>query len=564
MVSADYSNYAFCYHLMAGGGPTVQVMSMLCVPAQQSDSFHEDILEKFHTVHRNLTPAPLYEYALARGEVRLSADGAMVAITCPHTGRSPRDKFIVEDEATRDQVDWGTVNKAISPDSFERLRVRMMDWMRDKDIFLQDLFVGADPDYRLPVRVLTTSAWHSLFARNMFIRPDGKDAAPHSPDSAAFTLIHAPEFEADPARDSTNSGTFIIIDFTRRLALIGGTSYAGEIKKTIFTVMNYLLPPQGVLPMHASANIGEEGDVAIFFGLSGTGKTTLSADPSRRLIGDDEHGWGEASVFNFEGGCYAKAIRLHPESEPEIHAASSRFGTILENVVMDPRTHIVDFDDASLAENTRSSYPLDFIPNATKDGIGGIPRNIIMLTCDAYGVLPPISKLSREQAMYHFLSGYTARVAGTEKGVTTPEATFSTCFGAPFMPRAPEVYANMLGERITRHNVDCWLINTGWSGGAAGTGHRMPIDVTRTLLRAALSGELSQATFVEDGVFGLMIPQTCEGVPSGILFPRTMWEDRASYDATARLLIELFSQNFKKFEGRIPAQITAAAIGKPV
>jgi phosphoenolpyruvate carboxykinase (ATP) len=510
-------------------------------------------------IHTNLSTACLYEEALLRNEARLNNDGAIVALTGQHTGRSPNDKYVVQDSSNIASIEWGKINQPYEPAAFEALKNRISQWLKGKEVFVQDLYVGADPTYRLPIRVITTNAWHNLFARNMFIRPTAEQLAQgHEP---AFTVLHVPEFETDPAIDKTRSGTFVMLNFGQKLAMIGGTSYAGEIKKTIFTVMNYILPEKGVLPMHASANMGKNGDVAIFFGLSGTGKTTLSADSSRTLIGDDEHGWTDHAVFNFEGGCYAKAIRLNAQQEPEIYSASRRFGTVLENVVMDDETRMVDFDDATLAENSRSSYPIEFIPNASENGIGGLPQNVIMLTCDAYGVLPPISKLTKEQAMYHFLSGYTARVAGTEKGVTEPTATFSTCFGAPFMPRSPEVYANLLGKKIAYHNVHCWLVNTGWSGGAYGTGNRMPINVTRTLLRSVLTGDLLKAEFVNDGVFGLQVPRSVEGVPSDILHPREMWADKAAYDAQAKKLTGLFADNFKKFESKVTAEVIKAGIG---
>lgn len=511
-------------------------------------------------IHANYAPARLYQEALERKEAELSEDGAIVACTGVHTGRSPNDKYVVRDTTNADQIDWGKVNQPHEAEAFNALKQRIADWLKGREVFVQDLYVGADPTYRLPIRVITTNAWHNLFARNMFIRPTAAQLAKgHEP---AFTVLHVPEFEADPAIDGTRSGTFVMLDFGQKLAMIGGTSYAGEVKKTVFTVMNYLLPPKGVLPMHASANVGESGDVAIFFGLSGTGKTTLSADGARTLIGDDEHGWGDHAVFNFEGGCYAKAIRLSAKQEPEIYAAARRFGTVLENVVMDPATRRLDFDDARLAENSRACYPIDFIPNASATGVAGMPRNIIMLTCDAYGVLPPISKLTTEQAMYHFLSGYTARVAGTEKGVTEPQAAFSACFGAPFMPRPANVYAELLGKKIGFHKVNCWLVNTGWSGGGYGTGQRMPINVTRTLLRAALSGELAQGEFAPDGTFGLMIPKACAGVPAEILQPRALWQDKTAYDAVAKKLIALFAENFKKFEGKVGPEIVKAGIGR--
>ncbi|MFY9288355.1 MAG: phosphoenolpyruvate carboxykinase (ATP) [Alphaproteobacteria bacterium] len=512
-------------------------------------------------VYANLSPAQLYEVALQRNEVQLSADGALVAKTGVHTGRSAQDKYVVRDSSNANDIEWGKVNQPYEPANFDALKKRIQEWLKGKEVFVQDLYAGTDETYRMPIRIITTNAWHNLFARNMFVRPTAEQLAKgHEP---AFTILHVPEFECDPKIDQTRSSTFVMLNLGQKMAMIGGTSYAGEIKKTIFSVMNYVLPQKGVLPMHASANIGEKGDVAIFFGLSGTGKTTLSADSSRTLIGDDEHGWSDHSVFNFEGGCYAKAIRLNPKQEPEIFAASRRFGTVLENVVMDPNTREVDFDDNSLAENSRSCYPVDFIPNASETGIGGIPQNVIMLTCDAYGVLPPISKLTTEQAMYHFLSGYTARVAGTEKGVTEPTATFSACFGAPFMPRPADVYAKLLGQKIAFHKVNCWLINTGWSGGGAlEGGQRMPINVTRTLLRAVLSGDLAKVKFVNDGTFGLQVPETAENVPTEMLHPRDMWKDKAAYDATAKKLIGLFTENFKKFEEKAGSEITKAGMGQ--
>jgi phosphoenolpyruvate carboxykinase (ATP) len=506
------------------------------------------------TVHVHLTPESLYEKIVQRREAQVTADGAVAAVTGAHTGRSPNDKFVVRDATTESEIHWGPVNQPFAPAQFDALLGRVGEWLKGREIFVQDLFVGADPVHRLPIRVIDTNAWHNLFARNMFIRP-AKTPQDHAPQ---FTVIHVPEFKADPARDGTRSDVFVILNFTRRVILVGGSAYAGEVKKSIFSVMNYLMPAKGVLPMHASANIGPEGDTAIFFGLSGTGKTTLSADASRTLIGDDEHGWTDSSVFNFEGGCYAKAIRLSAKMEPEIYAAARRRGTVLENVVIDPATHLPDFDDARLAENSRASYPIDFIPNASASGIGGLPRNIVMLTCDAYGVLPPISKLSTAQAMYHFLSGYTARVAGTERGVTEPQATFSTCFGAPFLPRPPEVYANLLGKKIAAQKVDCWLVNTGWSGGGAGVGQRMPINVTRALLRAALSGALAKGAFAPDPAFGLNVPEKCEGVSGDILHPRKMWADATAYDAQAKKVAALFAENFKKFADKVGADVRAA------
>lgn len=511
-------------------------------------------------LHHNLAPAALYEAALQRGEAQLTADGALLAYTGQHTGRSPNDKFVVRDAATETSVDWGKVNQPTTPAVFEGLLRKMGQWAQGRDLFVQDLLVGADPATRMPVRVITQFAWHSLFARNMFIRPDTAALADFVP---GFTIIDFPDCKANPKQDGTNSETFVLLDFNRRLALIGGTAYAGEIKKSAFSVMNYHLPAQGVMPMHASANVGSDGDVAVFFGLSGTGKTTLSADGTRTLIGDDEHGWSDKAVFNFEGGCYAKAIRLSAQQEPEIYAAARRFGTVLENVALDAATRAVDFDSAEFAENTRACYPLDFIGNASATGSAGLPQHIIMLTCDAFGVLPPLSKLSADQAMMHFLSGYTARVAGTERGVTEPQATFSACFGAPFMPRAPGVYAKLLGEKIAQHAVQCWLVNTGWTGGGAGVGQRMPINVTRTLIRAIFSGALAKTAFVDDGVFGLAIPAGVGEVPAKLLRPQDNWPDKAAYLAAARKVATLFAENFQKFEGQVSPAVKAAMLRHP-
>ncbi len=508
--------------------------------------------------HWNLAVPALYERTLRRGEGALAEGGALVVLTGQHTGRSPKDKFIVEEASTRDDVWWGEVNVAISEDRFARLHAKVVAYFENRELFVQDLFAGADPDYRLAVRVVSESPWHALFARNMFIHPGHDLLAEFAPD---FTVLHAPHLQADPESDGTNSETFIVVHFARRLVLIGGTSYAGEIKKSIFSVLNYLLPDQGVLPMHCSANIGEAGDTAIFFGLSGTGKTTLSADRTRQLIGDDEHGWSETGVFNFEGGCYAKVIRLSAEAEPEIYATTRRFGTILENVVLDAATGTLDLDDDRHTENTRASYPLDFIPNASESGRGGHPRNIVMLTADAFGVLPPISRLSAEQAMYHFLSGYTARVAGTEKGLgNEPKATFSTCFGAPFMPRHPAVYAKLLGEKIAKTGAECWLVNTGWTGGAYGVGARMKIEHTRAMVRAALDGRLAEVATTAHPAFGLAIPESCPEVPPEVLDPKNTWADKAAYDRTARELSARFEANFKQFEPFVGDKVKAAAI----
>ncbi|WP_135468279.1 phosphoenolpyruvate carboxykinase [Crenalkalicoccus roseus] len=510
------------------------------------------------TVHANLTAAGLYEHAIRRGEGRLSADGAFMAVTGVHTGRSVQDKFVVDDPEVRDKVWWGPVNRPLAPEKFRGLAAKVRGWLgRRPVLFTQDLYAGADPAHRIRVRLVTTNAWHALFARNMFIRPPREELEGFRPD---YTILHAPEYEADPAEDGCRTGTCIALSFAARTILICGTSYAGEIKKSIFTVMNWLLPERGVLPMHCSANLGRAGDVALFFGLSGTGKTTLSSDPERSLIGDDEHGWSDGGVFNFEGGCYAKVIRLSREAEPQIWDASHRFGAVLENVVADEFGHL-DLEDASLTENTRACYPLDFIPNTVPGGQAGTPRNVVMLTADAFGVLPPIARLSPAQAMYHFLSGYTARVAGTEKGLgREPQATFSTCFGAPFLPRHPEVYGKMLAERISRDGADCWLVNTGWTGGAFGTGRRMSIQHTRALLRAALDGSLARAEFVRDPFFGLMIPKAVPGVPAEVLNPRATWADKEAYDRTARELVGRFEKNFETFAGTVDEEVKAAAI----
>jgi phosphoenolpyruvate carboxykinase (ATP) len=509
-------------------------------------------------VHANLTAPGLYAHALRRGEGRLSAEGAFIAVTGEHTGRSAQDKFVADDPAVRDQVWWGKVNQPMAPEKFAGLAARVRDWLGTRnELFTEDLYAGADPAHRIRVRLVTTNAWHALFARNMFIRPGPEELAGFAPD---FTILHAPEFRADPACDGCRSETVIALSFAARTIVIAGTSYAGEIKKSIFTVMNWLLPERGVLPMHCSANVGRAGDVALFFGLSGTGKTTLSSDPERSLIGDDEHGWSDRGVFNFEGGCYAKVIRLSREAEPQIWDASHRFGAVLENVVACGRGHL-DLDDASLTENTRSCYPLDYIPNTVPGGVAGTPRNVVMLTADAFGVLPPIAKLTPAQAMYHFLSGYTARVAGTEKGLgKEPQATFSTCFGAPFLPRHPEVYGRMLADRIAKHGADCWLVNTGWTGGAYGTGRRMSIAHTRALLRAALDGSLARAEFQRDPFFGLMIPRAVPGVPAEVLNPRDAWADKAAYDRTARDLVARFERNFEAFAGAVGEDVKAAAI----
>jgi len=505
-------------------------------------------------IHANLGPAALVEHAIRRGEGHLTDRGAFTAVTVPHTGRSPKDKFIVEDATTAKAV-WWDKNAKMSPAHYEVLRADVQAHLDGQELFQQDLFAGADPAYRLSVRFQGPNAWQMLFVRNMFIRPGAVELAEFTP---GFTVLHAPEFQADPARHGTNTGTFIVLNLAQRTVLIGGTRYAGELKKSIFTVLNWLLPERNVFPMHCSANIGPADDAAIFFGLSGTGKTTLSADPARRLIGDDEHGWSDRGVFNFEGGCYAKVIRLSAAGEPEIHAATQMFGTVLENVVLDLDDRSPMFDEDTLTENTRASYMIDCIPNHEPGGMGGHPKTVIFLTADAFGVLPPIARLSPEQAMYHFLSGYTAKVAGTERGVTEPTATFSSCFGAPFLPRHPGVYAKMLGEKIARHGAKVWLVNTGWTGGAYGTGSRMKLAHTRSMVRAALAGELDGATFRKDPVFGFDVPTAVPGVPSGLLDPRSTWPDAAAYDAQAAKLARMFRDNFATFAAGVDAAVTAA------
>ncbi|MER9350789.1 phosphoenolpyruvate carboxykinase [Mesorhizobium sp. M0227] len=510
-------------------------------------------------VRYNFGAATLYEESIRRGEARLTAHGALVAETGQHTGRSPKDKFVVRNGDTEPHV-WWENNKAISPAQFDTLLADFQAHAADKDLYVQDLVGGADAESRLPTRVITEFAWHSLFIRNLLIRPGATELEQFVPE---MTIIDLPSFRADPLRHGSRTETVIAVDLSRKIVLIGGTSYAGEMKKSVFTMLNYLLPAKGVMPMHCSANEGAAGDAAIFFGLSGTGKTTLSADPSRTLIGDDEHGWGPHGIFNFEGGCYAKTIKLSAEAEPEIFATTQRFGTVLENVVLDA-DGVPDFNDGRLTENTRCAYPLDFIPNASKTGRANHPNNIIMLTADAFGVMPPIARLTPAQAMYHFLSGYTAKVAGTEKGVTEPEATFSTCFGAPFMPRHPSEYGNLLRELIAGHGANCWLVNTGWTGGAYGTGKRMPIKATRALLAAALDGSLKTAEFRTDPHFGFAVPVAVPGVDSGILDPmildpRATWADKAGYDRQAARLVGMFAVNFEKFESHVDAVVLGAA-----
>jgi len=508
-----------------------------------------------NTVHWNVPAHKLVEAAIQRNEGRLSAQGAFVAETGEHTGRSAQDKFTVRDEHTEDQVWWDN-NKPMTPANFDALYEDFITFANGREeLFVQDLLGGADLDHRLPVRVVGCHAWHSLFIQHLLIQPE---AAEHKDFDPQFTIVHMPEFRADPEKHGTRTGTVIAVNFTKRLVLIGGTSYAGEMKKSVFTILNYLLPAKSVMPMHCSINVGDEGDSAIFFGLSGTGKTTLSADPNRTLVGDDEHGWSENGVFNFEGGCYAKMINLSAEAEPEIYATTQRFATVLENVVMD-ENGILDLDDGSLTENTRGAYPISYIPNSSETGRAGHPKNIIMLTADAFGVLPPIAKLTPSQAMYHFLSGYTAKVAGTEKGVTEPEATFSTCFGGPFMPRHPSEYGNLLRKLIAEHGVDCWLVNTGWTGGTYGVGSRMPIKETRALLNAALDGSLRGAEFRTDENFGFEVPVTLPGVNDALLDPRGTWADGAAYDAQAQKLVGMFIDNFSIYEAHVDPDVIAAA-----
>jgi phosphoenolpyruvate carboxykinase (ATP) len=505
-------------------------------------------------VRWNLSPAALYEEAIRRQEGLLAAEGPLSCRTGQHTGRSPNDKFIVREPSSEHEVAWGKVNRAMEPAQFDRLHEDLLSSLSGKELFVLDCFAGADPEYRLTVRVINEYAWHNLFCRNLFI----DDPAAAQAAAPQFTIIDSPSFKADVARHGTASETVIAVNFAKKLILIGGTSYAGEMKKSIFSILNYLLPLRNVLPMHCSANIGKHGDAALFFGLSGTGKTTLSSDPDRLLIGDDEHGWSDRGVFNFEGGCYAKTIRLSAEAEPQIYSTTRRFGTVLENVVVVPDSRALDLDDDRYTENTRAAYPISFIDNAVASGQGGHPKNVVMLTADAFGVLPPIARLTPDGAMYHFLSGYTAKVAGTEKGVTEPKATFSTCFGAPFLPLAPSRYARMLGERIARHDARVWLVNTGWTGGPYGVGKRMKIAYTRAMIRAALSGELDSVAYERDSVFNLDVPSRCPGVPADVLKPRSTWAKGAEYDAQAAKLARMFAENFKTFAGEVGAGVLAA------
>ncbi len=507
------------------------------------------------TVRANLSVAELYEDAIRAGEGLVAAEGPLVVRTGKHTGRSPQDKFIVREPWSADKIWWGEVNRPIAEEHYDRLRARLVDYVAQRPLYAQDLFIGAAPAHRRSLRVYTETAWASIFARNLFRRPELADLAAFVPN---FTIICVPSFKADPATEGTRTETAILLHLRRMEVIIVGTEYAGEIKKSAFTVMNYLLPDEGVLPMHSAVNVGAAGDSVVFFGLSGTGKTTLSADPQRSLVGDDEHGWGDGTVFNFEGGCYAKTIRLSPMYEPDIFQTTRRFGTILENVDLDPATRKLDLDSERFTENTRGAYPLEFIGNADPTGVAGEPRNVVLLTADAFGVLPPISRLTHAQAAYHFISGYTAKLAGTEIGVKEPKATFSACFGAPFMPRHPGEYAAMLIDRLERNGAQAWLVNTGWTGGPYGTGERMNINHTRSMVRAALDGKLDGGTFVVDPIFGVEVPTACPDVPASFLQPRSTWQDGAAYDRQAAALARMFAANFAAFEDGAPAEVRAA------
>lgn len=508
-----------------------------------------------YQIQWNWTPAKFYEAAIRNEGAEVAKGGALVVKTGKHTGRSATDKFVVRDAETEDTV-WWDGNAAMTPEHFAALKVDFEAHMKNMVLYGQDTFGGADLDHRLPVQIITEYAWHGLFVHHLLRQPNAEELANYTPE---FTIINLPSFRADPAKHGTRTETVIAVNMSERLILIGGTCYAGETKKSVFSALNYYLPEKRVMPMHCSVNVDDNDNSAIFFGLSGTGKTTLSANPDRTLVGDDEHGWSENGLFNFEGGCYAKMIKLSEEAEPEIYATTKMWGTVLENVVMDPDTRELDFDDNSLAENSRGAYDLTAIPNASPTGRCGQPKTLVMLTADAFGVLPPIAKLTPQQAMYHFLSGYTAKVAGTEKGVTEPTATFSACFGAPFMPRHPVVYGELLRDLIAEHNVDCWLVNTGWTAGPYGTGYRMPIKATRTMLNAALDGTLNQANFRKDANFGIMVPTHIDGVDDALLDPRSTWSDGAAYDAQAKKLVGMFIDNFAKFESHVTDEVRAAA-----
>jgi phosphoenolpyruvate carboxykinase (ATP) len=512
-------------------------------------------LTNLSKVHWNHNTPMLYEEIIRRGEGQLVHLGPIATRTGTHTGRAAKDKFIVEEHETKDKVWWGPVNKAFRPEQFDAIFLRLQAYLQGRELFVQDCFAGYDPRYRVPVRIITEQAVHNLFARNLLIQANPTDLPDHLPQ---FTVLQVPNFHAIPEIDGTNSPAFILVNLRRKLVLIGGTAYSGEIKKSVFTFLNFILPQENVMTMHCGANVGDAGDVAIFFGLSGTGKTTLSADPKRKLVGDDEHGWSADGVFNFEGGCYAKVIHLSKEAEPEIYETTRRFGTLLENVGYDPVSRRLDLDDAALTENTRAAYPLSHIPNALRKSMAGHPRNIIMLTADAFGIMPPISRMTPEQAMYHFISGYTAKVAGTETGVNEPQATFSACFGAPFMVLHPSRYGELLAAKIRQHDVDCWLVNTGWTGGPYGTGHRMAIKHTRAMVNAAIDGSLTDVRMREDPVFGVQVPTTCPDVPDGLLDPRGTWKDSAAYDAKARELAGMFKENFAQFEDHALPEVKAA------
>jgi len=514
-------------------------------------------LMNLRQVYWNLPIEALYEEVVFRGEGRITQQGPLVVRTGQHTGRSASDKVIVREANSENHVWWGEYNRPLAPEKFDELYGRLQGFFQGRDVFVQDCYVGADPDYRMPIRIITELAWHSMFARNMFLPlQTNEEYRRHIP---TFTVIAAPSFKALPQIDQTASNTFIALNLDQRLCIIGNTAYAGEIKKAIFTVLNYFLPLEGVMPMHCSANVGKEGDVALFFGLSGTGKTTLSADPLRGLIGDDEHGWSDNGIFNFEGGCYAKVINLSPTAEPQIYATTRRFGTILENVVFDPVTRLIDLDDATITENTRASYPLEFIDNALREKRAGHPRNIVLLTCDASGVMPPIARLTPEQAMYQFISGYTAKIAGTEVGLgAEPEITFSACFGGPFMVHHPSVYANLLKEKILRYKVNCWLVNTGWVGGPYGIGKRISIRYTRAMLNAALWGQLLNVEYTTDPIFGFLVPKTCPDIPPEVLDPSSSWHDKKQYMQRYRALAARFIDNFKKFASQCPPEVIAA------
>jgi phosphoenolpyruvate carboxykinase (ATP) len=525
----------------------------------RNDAFGADKfgLAGLEAVHWNLTAPSLYEHSIRNGEASVVEGGALSAFTGHHTGRSPKDKHTVDDKLTHDCL-WWDGNRKQTEEQFATMLGDFRAHVKGKTLFAQDLYGGADPTYRIKVRVFTEYAWHSLFIRQLLIRPEIAELAAFTPE---LTIIDLPSFKPDPKRHGGREGsdTQVAIDFTNKIVLIAGSSYAGEMKKSVFTTLNFYLPAQNVVPMHCSANVSKDGESALFFGLSGTGKTTLSSDPDRILIGDDEHGWGPEGIFNFEGGCYAKTIKLSQEAEPQIWDATNRFGAVLENVTYDPYTRVPDYDDGSKTENTRSAYPLDFIPNASRSGRAGHPKNVIFLTADAYGVMPPIAKLTPTQAMYHFLSGYTAKVAGTEKGLVGVEPEFSTCFGAPFLPRHPSVYADLLQKYITEHNVDVWLVNSGWTGGIYGVGRRMPIKATRTLLTAALNGSLKNADFRTDPYFGFAVPTSVPGVEPHLLYPSKTWQNKAEFDKTARALVDMFQKNFTKYEKNVTPEIRAAA-----